>query len=634
MSARISDFLDGWSKIDHAWILTPWEKACKNIAPLRAVDTLLRSCGQVIFADHPLTGLFMLLAMAMVSWAAFLFACTGAAISSLFAFALNKDRHYIQKGIFGFNGAILGIFWSWYFLVSTPSFALFILMLLLTSAVQSAMMYRLSYGHFNLPVMSLPAAFTLIASLVTAYWLVFNVGIISPGQMYLSAQAPLTPLIPFPCSNAPGFWGIVATHKLHVWTMIFVGILINSRISFAVAVLFTLTGLAFMTILPPAWTNRGSEIFIGFNILPLSIALSGLFMPFCRMSFLYTGLAVLVCFVLWIPLSYLLAILHLPFLTLPFNVTVLLMLLYAKKNPSQMVTVPLDLVTTPEQILKLEISRRLSNSPTWRDLRRVLLGKRGQPKISCREADRFIKLMDEAQRISILSGAGTSTESGIPDFRGNASFWKAFGTEDFTYRNFLTRSDIQARYWAMERQFQALVSAAEPSHLHKAVRELDGAGKLECVVTQNIDGLFQKAGLDSSRVLEIHGTAHHVQCLNCGTVFPRQEIELSLVSGISVPSCRVCHGLLKPMTVLMGEDISRSVLEEALDRICRSDLLIVIGTSLQVEPVASIPDVAWQKGVKIVMINLDPTPKDHLATMVLRQTGSKLFKAVLRHAPR
>lgn len=631
MTARIRNILKGWTRIDTTWLLLPWEHLCAKSWPLRAVDTLLRSCGQVIFAEHPLTGLFMLLAMAMVSRGAFLFACTGAAVSSLFAFALKEDRHYIQRGIFGFNGVIFGIFWSWYFLTSTPSLLLFILMVMVTTIVQSAMMNRLSYGFFNLPVMSLPAALTFICSLMILYWLVFNVGIISPEHLYLPGNELLTPLIPFPFQEASGILGFLAVHKLHAWIMIFLGILINSRISFAAAAFFTLMGLACVTALPPAWMNRGEEIFIGFNILPLAIALSGLFMPFGRPALVYTCLSFLICFTLWIPLSTLLAVLHLPFLTLPFNFTVILVLLYVKKAGaahSQMTTVPLDRVTTPEQILDMGIPFSLNDTLSWHTVRHAFPGRASHCHLLRQEINSFVKLIDSAERISILSGAGTSTESGIPDFRGNASFWRRFGPEDFTYQNFLTRADIQARYWVMDRQFQVLVSAARPNDFHKAVRKLDKKGKLECIVTQNVDGLFQKAGIDPAKVLEIHGTARHVHCLNCGAVFPRQDIESALAAGVPVPHCHVCHGLLKPMTVFMGEDINPSILTEALERICRSDLLIVIGTSLQVDPVASIPDLAWQKGVQMVFINPHPTPKDHLATMVLRHTGSRFFKAV------
>ncbi|MCX5853184.1 MAG: urea transporter, partial [Deltaproteobacteria bacterium] len=570
-------------KFHNVLTLSHWEMLCAKVRPLRVIDTILRSCGQVIFADHPLTGLLMLVSMALLSSAAFLFTLTGASISSLSAFLLKEDKFYIAKGIFGFNGALLGIFWSWYFLISVPSIFIFICMAIIITVVQSAMMTLLSYGRYNLPVMSLPAVAVFIFSLLLIYWLVFNAGVLHPLQIYIPLDTPLMPLFQIIPQNTEGVWGLMASYKLHVWGMILAGIFVHSRINFAAAIFFTVSGLIFMMILPHRWVHMGAEVFLGFNILPLSIALFGLLIVASRQAFLYTCLAFFICFGLWFVISDLFLKANLPFLTLPFNLTVIVALMFAKITGVErfgIVTVPLDMVTTPEHILKMhkaalskapprqgglprqgqyvyEKAGSAPNHPNIRhDIQHILREKIAPLRITRKDIERFLDLVCGSNKISVLSGAGTSTESGIPDFRGNSSYWRQYGSEDFTYQNFLTRQDVRERYWAMDRHFYQMITTARPNDIHRAIKCLDEQGKLDCVVTQNVDGLFQRAGVGPSKIIEVHGTALRVSCLNCGTVYPRQELEGILETGEQEPHCQICHGLLKPMTILMGEDLN------------------------------------------------------------------------------
>jgi len=644
--------------------LPHWETLCAKFRPLRIIDTVLRSCGQVIFADHPLTGILMLVALAMLSSAAFLFVLMGASVSSLSAFIFKEDKFYISKGIFGFNGALLGIFWSWYFIVSVPSVFIFMCMAIVTVVVQSAMMSLLSYGRYNLPVMSLPAVAVFLFSLLLIYWLVFNAGVLWPVQVYVPLGTPLTPLVQIIPQNSHGAWGFVASHKLHVWGSILAGIFVHSRINFAATVFFTVSGLIFMMILPHRWMYMGTEVFLGFNILPMAIAIFGLFIVANSRAFLYTCTAFFLCFGYWFVLSELFMRANLPFLTLPFNLTVITALIFAKIAKAErfgIITVPLDRVTTPEDILKTYkisfpettlqkdgVSRQgeyghmsaghSGKIPLYQNIghgiRHILKSVIASMRNNRKDIVRFLDIIQGVNKISVLSGAGTSTDSGIPDFRGNSSYWKQFGSKDFTYPNFLTRPDIRERYWAMDRHFFRMVTTAVPNDIHRAIKRLDEQGKLECVVTQNVDGLFQRAGIDPAKIIEVHGTALHVHCLNCGIVYPRQEIEGILETGVREPRCQTCHGILKPMTVLMEEDLSQSVLGDALFRVCSSELLLVVGTSLQIEPVASIPLIAWQKGVRIIIINLDTTTKDGLAELIIRRQGAAFFKGVMKHSDR
>jgi NAD-dependent deacetylase len=149
------------------------------------------------------------------------------------------------------------------------------------------------------------------------------------------------------------------------------------------------------------------------------------------------------------------------------------------------------------------------------------------------------------------------------------------------------------------------------------------------VITQNVDGLFQRAGISPSRVIEIHGSAHRVRCLGCGALYERNAIAHEHGQGQPSPRCRACSGILKPDTVFMGEEVDRSLLGEALFRTCASDLLLIIGTTLVVEPVASIPRIAAEKGIPLVIVNLTSTPMDPLASLIAREpAGAFLGKAM------
>jgi NAD-dependent deacetylase len=326
--------------------------------------------------------------------------------------------------------------------------------------------------------------------------------------------------------------------------------------------------------------------------------------------------------------------LYIPFLTLPFNLTVIALLISARIiNPeiSGLFPVRLASVTTPEKILK-EHETAYNNlnflkfEYPFRHLPGPIsaMGKTG-------ESGQFLDIIKSADKISILSGAGTSTDSGIPDFRGNSGFWDNFSAQDFTYQNFMTDIEIRKRYWDMDRLFYRMVMESGPNETHRAVKRLEDMGKLACIVTQNVDGLFQQAGVDPAKVIEVHGTIHRARCINCAKSYRREDITAMLNVSHEMPLCKSCNGHLKPETVLMGETLEKSLIGAALFRILTSDLLIVIGASLMVDPVASIPDLAWQKGVRIIIINLSKTPKDGLADMIIRKNSAKFFKEILNY---
>ena len=240
--------------------------------------------------------------------------------------------------------------------------------------------------------------------------------------------------------------------------------------------------------------------------------------------------------------------------------------------------------------------------------------------------DRVAELIIVARRIAVFTGAGISTESGIPDFRSPGGIWDRFNPEDFTYQKFITDPEARRKHWQMLQE-GGLTTEAKPNLAHHATTELHRLGKLDCVITQNVDNLHQKAGVPDDKVLELHGNMQWAVCLGCGRRYPFAQIKARLDEGEEVPDCEACHGILKPDAVFFGESLPAKVLEEATSRSCSSDLFIVIGSTLIVYPAALMPIYAVNSGAKLVIINLTPTPMDKKAAVLIR---AKAGEAVLR----
>ena len=612
-----------------------WQQLCAASHLVRMLDILLRSYGQILFADNVVTGFFLITALMMISSSTVLFSLIGIFAASLTAYLLKEEKYFINHGIFGFNGALLGLFWSWYFAVSIYSLIVFICMAVIVVPFHSYLMKKMSLGRFNLPVLSLPSAVVFICSLIVVYWLVYSARLFPSSEVYIINGFLPEPLINMASFGGNDFLEIIFSQQLPAWLLILIGVLLNSRISAFAALLGGLTGYLIINIVPlAAASDYAGNIFIGFNAVPAAMSLFGVFLVANIRSFFFAFAGIAVCAVVWLLLVNIFGLFNFPFLTLPFNFTVLAALTILRKadlRAAGLYPVPLELVTTPENIMRWHQYNVLPRALPAAAGNIIQLLKHPFHLLGPdrRKISEFLDIIASAEKISILSGAGTSTESGIPDFRGNYSFWKQFGAEDFTYDNFLMREDVRVRYWAMERQFYNIILNSKINPIHQTAKWLADQGRLSGIVTQNVDGLFQKAGVDSALVLEIHGTAHGVKCLNCGTAYSRQGMEDIFNAGVYVPCCEKCNGLLKPATVLMGEEVDKILFEKSLKKIIASDLLLVMGTSLLVDPVATLPEIAWQRGVRIVIINATPTPKDHLARLVINYPVGKFFRKIL-----
>lgn len=208
-----------------------------------------------------------------------------------------------------------------------------------------------------------------------------------------------------------------------------------------------------------------------------------------------------------------------------------------------------------------------------------------------------------------LTGAGLSTASGIPDFRSPGGVWEKYRPVE--YADFQRSEDARREHWRYKGATIPAMLEAKPNPGHAALARLEEAGRLLGIVTQNIDGLHQAAG--SRTVLELHGTNRHAVCLECGAEEPIEPVIARLEGGEEVPACRPCGGVLKPATVSFGQMLPPDVLRQAMEMTRRADCLLVLGTSLHVQPAASLVDVAREHGASVIIVTRSNTPYDSMA---------------------
>ena len=244
-------------------------------------------------------------------------------------------------------------------------------------------------------------------------------------------------------------------------------------------------------------------------------------------------------------------------------------------------------------------------------------------------AEKVADLIINARKLVVFSGAGISTESGIPDFRSPGGIWSRFDPEGFTYQKFVSDPESRRKQWRMLGEGH-LTTEAQPNPAHYAIAELYQMDRLDCVITQNVDNLHQKAGVPADRVFELHGNVQRAICLSCGKLYPFEQVKARLDGGEEIPDCEVCHGMLKPNAVLFGEHLPYDVLTEATHRSSNCDLFIVIGSTLVIYPAAYMPVYAVQGGAKLVIINLSSTPMDQQASVLIRAKAGETVPRVIK----
>jgi NAD-dependent protein deacetylase/lipoamidase len=227
--------------------------------------------------------------------------------------------------------------------------------------------------------------------------------------------------------------------------------------------------------------------------------------------------------------------------------------------------------------------------------------------------------IEAARRIVVLTGAGISTDSGIPDFRGPQGVWTKNPKAERLSNIHHYMSDPEVRRLAWQSRLEHPAWRAEPNAAHRALVALERGGRLHALVTQNIDGLHQRAGSRADLVVEVHGTVHEAVCMRCAWRGPMQAALDRVRAGEADPACERCGGILKSATISFGQSLVPEVIDRAMRAAEAADLLLAVGSTLQVYPIAGAVPLAKDAGARVVIVNADPTPFDALADAVLRR---------------
>jgi len=245
------------------------------------------------------------------------------------------------------------------------------------------------------------------------------------------------------------------------------------------------------------------------------------------------------------------------------------------------------------------------------------------------DLDTIAGWLREARQIVVLTGAGISTESGIPDFRGPQGLWtkNPMAEKTATLQHYV--ADPEVRRLAWRNRVGSEMWSAEPNAGHRALAELETKAALHTLVTQNVDGLHQRAGSSPERIIEIHGTVHDAKCLTCAWRGPMGPVLDRVRAGEDDPPCAECGGILKSATISFGENLVPEDLERAQRAAAGADVFVAAGTSLGVYPAAALPEAALANGARLVILNAQPTPFDDVADAVIRDQLGEVLPAIV-----
>jgi NAD-dependent deacetylase len=236
-------------------------------------------------------------------------------------------------------------------------------------------------------------------------------------------------------------------------------------------------------------------------------------------------------------------------------------------------------------------------------------------------------MIDDSRRLVVFTGAGISTESGIPDFRSPGGLWTRYKPIDF--RDFMADEEKRRESWRIKFATEKVIAEARPNKGHLAIAQLLRKGKLSCVITQNIDGLHQASGIPEDQVIELHGNSTYAICLTCRKRFELDTIRAIFLPDETLPLCDTCGGIIKTATVSFGQSMPEREMRLAEEQTLACDLFIAAGSSLVVFPAAGFPIMAKQNGARLVIINRDPTEMDRYADLVVNAEIGATFEAAL-----
>jgi NAD-dependent deacetylase len=244
-----------------------------------------------------------------------------------------------------------------------------------------------------------------------------------------------------------------------------------------------------------------------------------------------------------------------------------------------------------------------------------------------KDIERLRSLLEESKRGVVFTGAGISTESGIPDFRSPGGIWTKY--QPIQFQDFMASEEMRLESWRRKFATDGLMEKAEPNRGHMAVAKLVQTGKVSSVITQNVDGLHQRSGVPDEKVIELHGNATYAACLSCGKRYELESIRAAFLEDETLPVCDACEGIVKTATISFGQAMPVEAMEEAQRETLACDLFLAVGSSLVVYPAAGFPELAKRNGARLVILNRDPTSLDGIADLVLHEEiGPTLGQAV------
>ena len=243
------------------------------------------------------------------------------------------------------------------------------------------------------------------------------------------------------------------------------------------------------------------------------------------------------------------------------------------------------------------------------------------------DSDRLKEAIGAARRIVAFTGAGISTESGIPDFRSPGGIWSKY--KPIYFDDFMASDEMRREAWRRKFATDETMLKAEPNAGHRALAKLVEQGRLSAIITQNVDGLHQRSGVPDSKVIELHGNTTYATCLDCGQRYDLEPIRKAFLGADELPVCEKCDGIVKTATISFGQAMPEIQMVRAQDEAMHCDLLIVLGSSLVVYPAAGFPQIARRNGAKLIILNRDTTDQDDEADLVIHaEIGPTLSRAV------
>jgi NAD-dependent deacetylase len=249
---------------------------------------------------------------------------------------------------------------------------------------------------------------------------------------------------------------------------------------------------------------------------------------------------------------------------------------------------------------------------------------------SCDSTPQDIELISQkivdSEHFVVLTGAGISTESGIPDYRSKGGIWEKF--QPVYINEFMSSREARIKYWSRKAELYPDLINAQPNAAHRGLAELYQLGLLKSIITQNIDGLHQKAGVPDEAVIELHGNNLRVRCMSCHRISSIHEAQQRIEGGDLAPECE-CGGYLKPDTISFGQSLRPDVLAQAYEQCGLCSMVLVIGSTLKVQPAASLPAIAKQNGAFLAMINLSETPYDNACDILVGEKAGIVVQAIV-----